>query len=142
MTGDQLKELRTGRGLTRAQMAAELGDCSPSTINKWERGINPVPNWVEEKLLRTTKFELPVEDLHLLLDYAREQGITFEEVMAFAVREYLAARRKPAPGKVVHLPTAELARAAEDQAPYHTGSGTGGNDDSPPPSPALKRKHG
>jgi transcriptional regulator with XRE-family HTH domain len=141
MTGDQLKELRTGRGLTRAQMAAELGDCSPSTINKWERGINPVPNWVEEKLLRATKFELPVEDLHLLLDYAREQGITFEEVMAFAVREYLAARRKPAPGKVVQLPTAEPARAAEDQAPYHTGGG-GGNDDSPPPSPALKRKHG
>ena len=139
MTGDQLKELRTGRGLTRAQLAAELGDCSPSTINKWERGINPVPNWVEEKLLRDTKFELPMEDLHVLLDYARAQGLSFEQVMAKAVREYLAARRPPPPGKVVQLPTIEQARAAEDPAPYHTG---GGSDDVPPPSPTLKRKHG
>jgi transcriptional regulator with XRE-family HTH domain len=140
MTGDQLKELRTGRGFTRAQLAEELGDCSPSTINKWERGINPVPNWVEEKLLRDTKFELPMEDLHVLLDYAREQGLSFEQVMAKAVREYLAARRPPLPGKVVPIPTQEpIARAAEDQTPYGTG---GGNDDSAPASPALKRKHG
>lgn len=141
MTGDQLKELRTGRGLTRAQLAVELGDCSPSTINKWERGINPVPNWVEEKLLRDTKFELPMEDLHVLLDYARELGLSFEEVMAKAVREYLAARRPPSPGKVVPLQSAEPAslRVAEDPAPYHTG---GGSDDCPPPSPTLKRKHG
>jgi DNA-binding XRE family transcriptional regulator len=140
MTGDQLKELRTGRGLTRAQLAEELGDCSPSTINKWERGINPVPNWVEEKLLRDTKFELPMEDLHVLLDYARAQGMSFEQVMAKAVREYLAARRPPSPGKVVPIPTPEPAvqRAAEDQTPYGTG---GGNDDSAPPSPAIKRKH-
>jgi len=120
-------------------MAEELGDCSPSTINKWERGINPVPNWVEEKLLRTTKFDLPIEDLHVLLDYARENGSNFEEIMAIAVREYLTARKKS--GKVVPLPTIgpPTARAAEDPAAYTTG---GGDDDSAPPTPALKRKHG
>ena len=47
MTPDQLRFLREQRGLTREQLAAYLGDCTASTVNKWERGGRPIPRYIE-----------------------------------------------------------------------------------------------
>lgn len=94
MTGRQLRELRVARGLTREKMAKELGNCSASGIVKWESDISPVPSWVAEKILRTVKVELPLEDLHELMDFARSKNIGLHELLSGAIRDYLAAKRK------------------------------------------------
>lgn len=120
-----MKALREARNLTREQLAAELGDCSASTINKWERNINPVPAWVEEKILSNVQIKFPMSDLHALLDYARESGESFETFLSTAVREYLARNRskQSAPtavkaGAVYPFPTAETGlKVAEDAPP-------------------------
>lgn len=93
MTGEQLKALRDGRSMTREQLAAELGDCSPSTINKWERNINPVPEWVAEKMLSSVRISFPLTDLHELLDLAREEGISFEDLLSQAIQDLIEVRR-------------------------------------------------
>lgn len=90
MTGDQLKAIRVSRNLTREQFAAELGDTSPSTLNKWERNISPVPEWVREKALRKVPLTLPLDALALLLDVAREQNKSFEQLLTIAIHQYLA----------------------------------------------------
>lgn len=103
MTSDQLRSLREARGQTREELASFLGDCSPSTVNKWERGINPVPSWVEEKMLSNVRVEFPLSDLHALLDYARESDESFEDFISAAVREFLANRRsKPQAPTVIN----------------------------------------
>ncbi len=94
MTGDQLKALRISRGLTREQFAAEF-NTSASTLNKWERNINPVPDWVEEKALRNVPLTLPLEALARLLDYSRNHDMPFERVLALAIQQYLAAQGTP-----------------------------------------------
>ena len=106
MTGDQLKALREARNLTREQLATALGDCSQSTINKWERNINPVPDWVEEKMLSNVQIHFPLKDLHALLDFSRESGESFEDFLSAAVREFIANRRsKPQAPTVKAGPT-------------------------------------
>jgi transcriptional regulator with XRE-family HTH domain len=98
MTPEQLRQLRDSRGLTREQLAKELSDCSASTINKWERGINPIPAWVEEKMLRNVPLTLPIEDLQALMDLARESGQDFSAVLGQALRDYLKTTKpKPKP---------------------------------------------
>lgn len=110
MTGDQLKALRDARGFTREQLAAELGDCSASTINKWERNINPVPGWVEDKMLSNVKIAFPLKYLHQLLDLAREEGISFKQLLSEAISDRLASRReKSQPHPVKSGPTAKAA---------------------------------
>lgn len=101
MTGDQLKALREARNLTREQLATALGDCSQSTINKWERNINPVPDWVEEKMLSNVQIHFPLTDLHALLDYSRESGESFEDFLSAAVREFIANHRSKHPAPTV-----------------------------------------
>jgi len=102
MTGDQLKALREARNLTREQLATALGDCSQSTINKWERNINPVPDWVEEKMLSNVQIHFPLNDLHALLDYSRESGESFEDFLSAAVREYIANHRSKSQPQTVN----------------------------------------
>lgn len=99
MKGDQLRHLRENRGLTREQLAKELGDCSASGIVKWETGVSPVPTWVEEKMLRSVKLELPLEELELLLDYAKREGISFTHLLGDAIRLLL---KSPKTGGNVH----------------------------------------
>ncbi len=102
MSPEQLRSLREARGLTREQLAAQLGDCTASTINKWERGMHEIPGWVAEKMLTNVKLDFPLTDLHALLDFARESGESFETFLSSAVREYLARHRskQPAPSPV------------------------------------------
>jgi transcriptional regulator with XRE-family HTH domain len=94
MTGEHLRSLREARGMTRDQLAAHLGDCTGSTINKWERNINPVPGWVAEKMLQTVKVSFPLGDLHQLLDLSRELDISFDELLAEGIQLVIASRRE------------------------------------------------
>jgi transcriptional regulator with XRE-family HTH domain len=92
MTASQLLQIRKNRGLTRQQMAEFLGSCTGSGVNSWENNAAPVPDWVEEKLLRTTAITLPIEDLFRLLEIAREEGLPFDALLTQSIREYLARR--------------------------------------------------
>jgi transcriptional regulator with XRE-family HTH domain len=133
LTGEQLRAIRGER--TREQFAAELGDCSASTLNKWERNISPVPQWVAEKALRKVPLTLPIDAMALLIDYSRETNQPFEKVLTTAIHHYLAANTNvtevgPAPvGKgspTVYQQTARIPSGAavtvlaETEASYST----------------------
>lgn len=126
MTGEQLRSLREARGLTRQQLADFLGDCSHSTVNKWERDISPVPEWVAEKMLREVNITLPLADLHLLLNEAISRDVSFPQILSEAIRDYIAKRSK---GSIVPLGTVLVEESAE-----HTAK--------PPTKPPGKRKAG
>lgn len=124
MTPETLRTLRESRGLTREELAIEL-KCSASAIVQWEGGKRSIPDWVEEKMLSTVQVQLPLSDLHSLLDYARESGESFETFLSTAVREYIARHRSkqlaPSPvktGAVYSFPTDETGlKIAEDAPP-------------------------
>jgi transcriptional regulator with XRE-family HTH domain len=101
MTPEQLRTLRESRGLTRDELATELGGCTAQAIVKWERGERPIPAWVEEKMLSNVKVTFPLTDLHELLDLAREENISFEDLLSEAIQELVKTRRSrpkaPAP---------------------------------------------
>lgn len=101
MSPEQLRCLREGRGLTREQLATELGDCTASTVNKWERGMHEIPSWVEEKMLSNVQIHFPLKDLHALLDYSRESGESFEDFLSAAVHEFIAKHRSKQPAPTV-----------------------------------------
>jgi DNA-binding transcriptional regulator YiaG len=50
MEGADMRALRQALGLSRAKLAAEIG-VHWNTINKWERGDNPIPEPIA-RLLR------------------------------------------------------------------------------------------
>lgn len=93
MTGPQLRAIRESRGLTRDEFADWLGDSAGSTVNKWERDINPVPQWVEEKVLAAVELRLDLKLLQELLDVAREDNLDFPQFLADAIRDRLAKHR-------------------------------------------------
>jgi transcriptional regulator with XRE-family HTH domain len=126
MTGTQLRHLRESRGLTREQLAAELGDCTASTLNKWEREINPVPTWVEEKMLRTLKVTLPLEELHWLLDEAITTGQSAETILADALRLWLHNRQKTDSKQNVIEASKDFTKPS--QKPLYSGGGAGSHD--------------
>jgi len=88
MTPDQLRTCRKNREQTREELAEDLG-VSASAIVQWESGKRTIPNWVAEKMLSQVKIELPLEELELLLDYAKEHKMTFTELLGDAIRVYL-----------------------------------------------------
>jgi|GEM_PF-2131296 len=88
MTAEQLRHLRESRDLTRDELASEL-QCSASAIVHWEGGKRSIPAWVEEKMLRKVKVEMPLEDLDILLEHARATGKNFQQVLGDALRRYL-----------------------------------------------------
>jgi len=77
-------------------MAEFLGSCTGSGVNSWENEAAPVPDWVAEKLLRTTDITLPLEDLSCLLEMARQEGLAFDQLLTQLIREYLAHRTSKA----------------------------------------------
>lgn len=95
MTGDQLRAFRESMMLTRDAFAEMLGDCSASTVNKWERDMHAIPKWVEEKCYRSSKFELPIEEMHQLLQIALAEQKDFQHILTEALQDYIAQRGKP-----------------------------------------------
>jgi len=87
MTPDQLRQIRGDR--TREEFAAWLGGTTASTLNKWERSINPIPPWVAEKCLANVQVSLPLKELQALMDHARQRDLSFESMLGEALRNYL-----------------------------------------------------
>ena len=92
MTPETLLHLRQQRMLTRDELAKELGLPSGSTINKWERGINPIPDWVAEKMYRTIPIEFTIDELAELYDICRELKVGMHQLVADALRPMIQDR--------------------------------------------------
>ena len=63
MTGEELRRRRTALKLTQAGLAERL-DITRQAVYAWERGINPVPGWMEF-VLRWFEHEMGVEPKEL-----------------------------------------------------------------------------
>ena len=128
MNGPQLKTWRESAGLTMRGMADTVltGQVTHSTIGRWEQSLEEIPDWVTDRLLGTSQVQLSLDELHQLLDHAREQKLDFRTLLATAIRSYLQAVntkniRTPLTGGGVVATTAQLmesARVAEDETPY------------------------
>ncbi len=96
MTHDILRKLRADRGLTREELAKELG-CSAGAIVQWETdpnkpGSRSIPDWVAEKMYRTLPIELTIDELSELYDICRELGISMHQLVADALRPKIQER--------------------------------------------------
>ncbi|MCG3206299.1 MAG: hypothetical protein KCHDKBKB_03033 [Elusimicrobia bacterium] len=120
MTKEQLESLRKSRGLTREQLAADLGGCTAQAIVKWERGERAIPAWVEEKMMRAIPVTLPLDELHLLLDEAQASGLSADQIIAEAIRLWLKTKR-PAENLIPIGTRREVS--------YKTSGGSGGSHD-------------
>ena len=116
MTPDQLRHHRGDR--TRDEFAEFLG-CSASAIVQWEGGKRTIPDWVEEKVLRSIELTLPIEELHALLDYARKHNKSFTQILGEAIRAHIGVKRYDTPSQpqnVLPLPAQEAGpKVAEDE---------------------------
>lgn len=97
MSPEELRSLRERRGLTRDQLAIDLGGCTAQAIVKWERGERPIPSWVEEKMLRNMQLEFPLEEVNELLHLAKEAGMDFKDLLIEAARHVAASRAQGKP---------------------------------------------
>ena len=116
MTPETLLHLRQQRMLTRDELAKELGLPSGSTINKWERGINPIPDWVAEKMYRSIPIEFTIDELAELYEICRELKIGMHQLVADALRPMIQQRIR------------ERELKAQPQPKYTTGGSAGSHD--------------
>ena len=145
MTGSQLRTWRLAHDLTLKELAAKLEhDVNHTSISRWEtddNGQRQIPKWASDKLLANTQITLPLEELHQLLDLAREINLPAQQLIAQAIRAYLARHSStasqsasqtplPQPVKNVHAyPTGQpLSQVAEQPTAYKTGPSHGAHD--------------
>lgn len=114
MNGPQLNTWRKAHDMTLREVAEQLGDLTHTTISRWENSPDPIPQWATEKLLAHTQITLPLDELHQLLDHARLEGIPARELIAQALRHFLATRGTPP----LQPPPAEILRMNETPAEY------------------------
>ena len=103
MTGPQLKSQRESRGWTQTQLSEFLGDSTPGTVSRWEKGVHEIPQWVEDKMLNSTSITLPLESLQALMSQASSRRQDFAELLSTAIRHFLdeekqQQKEKLAPG--------------------------------------------
>jgi transcriptional regulator with XRE-family HTH domain len=121
MNGPELKTWRTSAKLSLVEVAAMLdGQVSQPTLSRWEQSKKPIPQWATDKLLGATKITLALTELHQLLDYARQHDLSFQAILAEAIRAWLAQQASniitPHPsGSAGSCPAA---CAAEGPTPY------------------------
>ena len=97
MSPEELRSLRERRGLTRDDLATQLGGCTAQAIVKWERGERPIPAWVEEKMLRNMQVEFPLEEVNELMHIAKELGVDFKGLLVEAARHIAETKRMGKP---------------------------------------------
>lgn len=135
MTGPQLHKWRTDHDLTLRDLVTDYlkDEVTHVTASRWERSNDDIPKWAADMILGKTVVKLPLDELHQLLDIAREDNRPAEELFAIAIREYLQRRTSnshqteirestiQAGGKELKLfsPAADVhqTRAAEDPPP-------------------------
>jgi transcriptional regulator with XRE-family HTH domain len=121
MNGPALKTWRTSAKLSLVEVAAMLdGQVSQPTLSRWEQSKKPIPQWATDKLLGATTITLALTELHQLLDYARQHNVSFQAILAAAIRAWLATQPR---SNILSHPSAgagscPAARAAEDPTPY------------------------
>ncbi|WP_044133613.1 helix-turn-helix domain-containing protein [Verrucomicrobium spinosum] len=122
MEPDQLRHLRESRGMTREALAEWLGDCSASTVNKWERGMHAIPGWVEQKMLSDLHLNLPLKAIHALMNHAQSTGQDFASTLALAIQQYLGTEEKTKEtGTTYNKPASKITEfplAAEERTHY------------------------
>lgn len=123
MNGPQLQTWRKAHDLTLREVAEQLGGLTHTTISRWENSTEQIPQWATEKLLARTQITLPLDELHQLLDLAREQNIPARELIAQALRHYLVTREL-----IAQAPSSPVIDVNEEPTPYTT---------SGPPTPLL-----
>jgi len=95
MTGPQLKALREARDLTQAQLSDFLGDSTPGTVSRWEKGVHEIPQWVEDKLLGSATLTLPLDTLRKVMSMAADRKMDFEQFLGNAIRDYAKSLPDP-----------------------------------------------
>jgi transcriptional regulator with XRE-family HTH domain len=125
MTGPEMKAWREAAGLTLNEAAFMLhGDVTQPTLSRWEQSEKAIPQWACDIFLGATKITLSVDELHALLDYARKNDRSFNEVLAEAIRSWLSRQntkniRTPlALGAVVATADQLMNRVAEPETAY------------------------
>lgn len=106
MNGPQLLKWRKDHGHTLRHVAEALlaGEVTHTTIARWEGSKDDIPSWAEAKLLATTQITLPLDELHSLLDAAREDNTPAQELIARAIQEYLKKRRLTKSAEATPIP--------------------------------------
>ena len=123
MTPEQLRFLREQQGMTREQLAAYLGDCTASTVNKWERGMHSIPAWVADKMFAKLPITFTVQELAEMYELCREEACTMSELIQDAVRHLIDQRRGQQTPNVTKFPQPPaLDRAVEEPRDYKTGT--------------------
>ena len=148
MTGPQLSKWRSDHDLALREVVEMLGgQVNHTTVSRWERQPDDIPTWAAEKILATTQITLPLDELHALLDAAREDNTPAQQFIAQAILEYLHKRRLtksqvetptspagPAPSTIYTLRPDDL-KVAEDPIAATIGSLTAQLKDPKPPKP-------
>ena len=128
ITPQQLRYLREQRGLSREELAAELGDTAASTVNKWERGINPIPSWVADKMFAKLPITFTVQELSEMYELCREEAFSMGELIQEAVRMRLEQRRASQTKGIQNITyrsaPEQSMRVAEDPPPPRKKNGT------------------
>lgn len=93
MTPQQFRFLREQMNLTREELAARLGDCTASTVNKWERDMHAIPQWAAEKMWRQLPIQFNADDLSELVELARETNQSFMDLLNQAARHLITQHR-------------------------------------------------
>lgn len=126
MTPEQLRFLREQRGLTREQLAAFLGDCSASTVNKWERGMHEIPSWVADKMFSKLPITFTVQELAEMYEICRQESCTMSELIQESVRDLInkhKAAKTASTQNITHFPAQQpSSSAAKDPRDYKTGT--------------------
>jgi hypothetical protein len=91
MNGPQLIAWRKAHDLTLTEVAALLGDVHHTSISRWERSPEQIPQWATEKLLGRTKITLAIDELQQLLDLSRAENVPAQQLIATAIRDYIGA---------------------------------------------------
>lgn len=91
MNGPQLIAWRKAHHLTLTEVAALLGDVHHTSISRWERSPEQIPQWATEKLLARTKITLAIDELQQLLDLSRAENVPAQQLIATAIRDYIGA---------------------------------------------------
>jgi transcriptional regulator with XRE-family HTH domain len=117
MTGPEMKAWREAAGLTLNEAAFMLhGDVTQPTLSRWEQSEKAIPQWACDIFLGATKITLSVDELHALLDFARKNDRSFNEVLAEAIRSWLSRQ----PTKNIRTPLAlDTVVATVDQLMDH-----------------------
>ena len=88
MKGEQLKQWRQSKDMTRKQFGAEFG-VSEHTVAKWEQGVNPIPRAVVKLVTQPPLLSFTVEEFRKLQEKSAQTGRSIEQICIDLVKASL-----------------------------------------------------